>query len=71
MSNTTTAITETSQGNPIGQPNKIDPKLILRILWSMLRRRWLLLSASFVGALVIGAVGSKPAHREGLGKRPG
>jgi len=44
----------------IGKPQKLSLKLILRIVWSMLRRRWWLMGISFVIALVAGAFGSKP-----------
>lgn len=44
----------------VGRPKKINPKLIVRIVWSMLRRRWWLLGIAFVGSIVVGAFASKP-----------
>lgn len=59
--NTTTADTRNPALDPdVGKPQKLNPKLLLRVLWSMLRRRWLLLGFAAVIALVAGALGSKP-----------
>ena len=45
-------------------PKKFSPKIILRILWSMVRRRWLLLGMAFVIALGVGAFASKPLTKK-------
>lgn len=44
----------------IGRPQRIGPKLILRVVWSMLRRRWWLLGLAFVFSVVVGVLASVP-----------
>lgn len=60
MSASTDSPTKAQLDPSIGKPQKLSLKLILRIVWSMLRRRWWLMGISFVIALVAGAFGSKP-----------
>ena len=48
----------------VGRQQRLDPRLILRILWSMLRRWWLQLAAAFVIALVLGAYGARSQKEE-------
>lgn len=58
---TNTDITELPK---IGQPNRLDPKIILRVLWSIFRRRWLLIGLGLVISLAVGAVLSKSMNEK-------
>lgn len=60
MSASTDQLSNAQLDPSIGKPQKLSIKLILRIVWSMLRRRWWLMGIAFVIALVAGAFGSKP-----------
>ncbi|MEM7311928.1 MAG: hypothetical protein AAF497_02130, partial [Planctomycetota bacterium] len=44
----------------VGEAGKPDPKLLIRVVWSMLRRRWLPIATCFVFSLVVAALSSKP-----------
>lgn len=52
------------KNQPTVGPKKFNPKLLLRIVWSMLRRRWLCLGIAFIVSLVFGGIGSGPLTKK-------
>lgn len=51
-------------GSTIGKRRKLSPTVLLRIGWSVLRRRWFALSIAAFGSLVVAVVGSQPLKQE-------